>query len=332
MFKFLKRRNTQFMNDQASGLGDKFTASTLKKTDHSHSIGSDGYRFVAVDVETANEDNSTICQIGVACVDRSNTIQTFSILVDPDVEFSDFNVSVHGITEDLVAGAPLFPEVLASLRAFLERNILIQHSPFDRRAFDAACALYGEPKLTSEWIDSVVVARKAWPELKGNGGHGLANLKEHFGLCFNHHDAEEDARAAAEVVLLAEAQTGENFLELARAKKKNARNYSISKSIDGNQLGRLYGHAVCFTGSLTLSREEASAIAAGVGISVKTTVTKKVTMVVVGDQDLDSLAGHSKSSKHRKAEDLIKQGQSIKIMGEAEFLSTVRDASEESTN
>jgi DNA polymerase III epsilon subunit-like protein len=54
------------------------------------------------------------------------------------------------------------------------------------------------------WKDSVQVARKAWPELTGNGGHGLASLKRYLGLAFEHHDAGEDARAAAEVVLHAE--------------------------------------------------------------------------------------------------------------------------------
>ncbi|MEC8196914.1 MAG: exonuclease, partial [Pseudomonadota bacterium] len=52
--------------------------------------------------------------------------------------------------------------------------------------------------------DSVKIARKAWPEFRGNGGHGLGHLKKALGLQFHHHDAGEDARAAAEVVLLAE--------------------------------------------------------------------------------------------------------------------------------
>ena len=46
--------------------------------------------------------------------------------------------------------------------------------------------------------------RAVWPELRGNGGHGLASLKQHLGLVFDHHDAGEDARAAAEVVLRTE--------------------------------------------------------------------------------------------------------------------------------
>ena len=57
-----------------------------------------------------------------------------------------------------------------------------------------------------DWCDSVHVARAAWPELRGNGGHGLASLKQHLGLEFDHHDAGEDARAAAEVVLRAEGR------------------------------------------------------------------------------------------------------------------------------
>lgn len=45
---------------------------------------------------------------------------------------------------------------------------------------------------------------QALHELKGNGGHGLANLKQVLNLDFHHHDAGEDARAAAMVVLRAQ--------------------------------------------------------------------------------------------------------------------------------
>ena len=49
--------------------------------------------------------------------------------------------------------------------------------------------------MKSFWSDSVAIARKAWPDLRGNGGHGLGNLKKVLGLNFRHHDAGEDARA-----------------------------------------------------------------------------------------------------------------------------------------
>nr|WP_239450588.1 hypothetical protein [Loktanella sp. S4079] len=45
-------------------------------------------------------------------------------------------------------------------------------------------------------------------QIRGNGGHGLANLKKVLGLQFKHQDAGEDARAAAEFTLKAEASMG----------------------------------------------------------------------------------------------------------------------------
>jgi len=49
-------------------------------------------------------------------------------------------------------------------------------------------------------------------------------------------------------------------------------------------------------------------------------VTKSTTLLVVGDQDVTKLAGHSKSSKHRKAEANIENGQPIRILRETDFL------------
>jgi DNA polymerase-3 subunit epsilon len=59
----------------------------------------------------------------------------------------------------------------------------------------------------------VTIARKAWPEWLGQGGHGLAHLKKQLALEFQHHDAGEDARAAAQVVLLAEERLGRPLVE-----------------------------------------------------------------------------------------------------------------------
>lgn len=48
-------------------------------------------------------------------------------------------------------------------------------------------------------------------------------------------------------------------------------------------------------------------------------LTKKTAILVVGDQDIKRLAGHKKSSKHRKAENLISNGQPIRIIRETDF-------------
>jgi DNA polymerase-3 subunit epsilon len=162
------------------------------------------FRFVALDVETANNDRGSICQVGVACVRPDNTIETWVTYVDPEVDRWHFTY-LHGISAKTVQGAPRFREVLPMLVNALKDYVIYQHSSFDQGAVAKACQAAKLPLPKWVWKDSVQVARQAWPELKGNGGHGLASLKGYLGLSFEHHDAGEDARAAAEVVLHAEA-------------------------------------------------------------------------------------------------------------------------------
>ena len=84
----------------------------------------------------------------------------------------------------------------------------------DKQAVTAAYGFCGIATPDFRWSDSVTIARRAWPELKGNGGHGLANLKRTLNLQFHHHDAGEDARAAALVVLHAEKHLAMPFEQL----------------------------------------------------------------------------------------------------------------------
>lgn len=163
------------------------------------------FSFFALDVETANNDRASICQIGVACVRPDGEIVTWSTFVDPQTETWLFT-GLHGIGPGTVRGAPYFKDILPVLHKAFRTRIVYQHSQFDRSAINAACVRDGIPIPNWNWRDSLQVARQAWPELNGNGGHGLARLKEHLGLEFRHHDAGEDARAAAMVVLSAKAR------------------------------------------------------------------------------------------------------------------------------
>ena len=183
----------------------------LNKFGHLTTLPDGPFRFIALDVETAGKTIGGICQIGLCFVSETGAVQTYSVLVDPEEPFEPFNTELHGISADTVAGADAFPTVYNALFDLLNTHSLVQHSTFDEKALTAACARYDLPMLTSHWTNSVTVARQAWPELKGAGGHGLANLKKHLGLNFHHHDAGEDARAAAIVVLKAEQRLGTAF-------------------------------------------------------------------------------------------------------------------------
>lgn len=172
------------------------------------------FRFIALDVETSCGDSASICQIGLACVGLDQSIQTWSAYVDPMLPFSPFNVDLHGISAKTVENAPTFAQIWPQLLQLLIKYPLVQHSRFDEHAINAACKAHDlfQPRLS--WSNSVTIARTAWPALKGNGGHGLASLKQHLGLEFQHHDAGEDARAAALVVLRAEVELNRTFEQI----------------------------------------------------------------------------------------------------------------------
>ena len=160
------------------------------------------FRFIALDVETASKAISSICQIGLCFVSESGTLQTYSVMIDPEGPFWVFNTELHGISAETVTDAGTFPMVYTALFEVLNAHNLVQHSTFDEKAMTAACARYGLPMITSHWTNSATIARQAWPSRAG--GHGLANLKKQLSLVFQHHDAGEDARAAASVILKAE--------------------------------------------------------------------------------------------------------------------------------
>ncbi len=285
--------------------------------------------FIAIDVETANADMASICQIGIARYVDGKLTEEWSSLVDPEDYFDLVNIDIHGITEKDVIGCPRFPEVAGILNGFLNSTICVSHTHFDRVSINSALTKYGLSDVNTTWLDSARVARRAWKEFAWSG-YGLANVCNRIGYTFKHHDALEDAKASAQVLLAAVQDTGLDIYSwLKRVRQPIDQNLSGFRAIgrDGNPEGELYGEVVVFTGSLQIPRRNAADLAAKTGCSVSEGVTKKTTILVVGDQEISRLAGKEKSSKHQTAEKLIKSGQNIRILKESDFRELVRYAS-----
>ena len=76
--------------------------------------------FNSIDVETANADPSSICQIGIVRVRAGEIKEGLSVLVNPEVRFNPFNVRLHGISEDMIKDSKTLPQVQAKLRRLIE--------------------------------------------------------------------------------------------------------------------------------------------------------------------------------------------------------------------
>jgi len=281
-------------------------------------------RFVAVDLETANPRMSSICQIGIVAFEDGREVAAEMVLVDPQEYFDPYCVAVHGITADQVRGAPRFSELHGWLCEQTSGEIVACHTHFDRVALAQACGRYALEPLPCNWLDTAMVARRAWTKFS-QSGYGLANLARHFGISFQHHDALHDARTAGLILLKAIEETGFDPAEwITRCKASNSPGSGSNIRREGNGDGPLVGESIVFTGSLEIPRREAADLAHESGAAVEAGVTKHTTLLVVGDQDIDKLNGADKSSKHRKAEKLIENGQPIRILGEADFMSICR--------
>ncbi len=284
--------------------------------------------FIAIDVETANADMASICQIGLAKYKNGVLEQEWSSLINPEDHFDSINISIHGIAEKDVKDAPTFDEIVSKLSEFMSDSVCVSHTHFDRVSVRKAFEKYSLAQLNITWLDSARVARRTWEECAWSG-YGLANVCKIIDYKFKHHDALEDAKAAGQVILSAMDKSGLDINEwLYRISKPISNDSNGSIRREGNSEGEFYGETLVFTGSLLIPRAEAAKLAASVGFAIGAGVTKKTTLIVVGDQDITKLAGKKKSLKHIKAEDLISKGQNIRILQESDFKELVAQSHE----
>ncbi len=165
--------------------------------------GIPGFDFVALDVETANQNWGSICQIGLVRIVDGEEVARESWLCRPPAgmdEFDPFNVGIHGITAEAVAGSPEVGELIGQLREFVGELPLVAHNAqFDATALRTACVAAGREVPELMFACSLAQARATKLEVVN---HRLPTLAEFFGVALdNHHDAAADAAACAGIMV-----------------------------------------------------------------------------------------------------------------------------------
>ena len=158
-------------------------------------------KFYSLDVETANPDQSTICQIGIGIFEKGQLKDTWKSFIDPKSHFHWRFIDIHGITPQHVKGKPTFTAAYPTLKRMFENNIVVHHSPFDKTAFMKAFYRFGLPPFEVKWLDSVKVARHAFGDGRLEGGYNLANVAAYLDIDFQHHDALEDSITCGKIAL-----------------------------------------------------------------------------------------------------------------------------------
>ena len=120
--------------------------------------------------------------------------------------FDSRNISIHGITPDDVSSAPRFKDVFPEVHDFIGDDALVAHNAaFDIGVIRSAAEVSQMPSPAFDYACTVVLSRKNY----ALPSYSLPFVAEAAGVpLLNHHDAIEDARACAGIMVDIAAKHG----------------------------------------------------------------------------------------------------------------------------
>jgi DNA polymerase-3 subunit epsilon len=165
--------------------------------------------FTAIDFETANGSPASACSVGLVKVRDGQVVDRIGWFIQPPFghdHFVDWNIRIHGITPEMVEGAPSWTEQLVDLMAFAEDDILVAHNAgFDMGVIKSACAATGIATPSYAYMCSLQLARKTYT--LDSYRLPMAAMAAGFDS-FVHHDAVADSEACAAIMIHAADRWG----------------------------------------------------------------------------------------------------------------------------
>ncbi|MBJ2129128.1 VRR-NUC domain-containing protein [Alteromonas sp. IB21] len=168
--------------------------------------------YVVVDIETTGGNNSynRITEIGMVKLVAGQEVDRFQTLLNPQRRIPSNITRLTGISDDMVADAPLFAEVAGHIASFTQNAVFVAHNVnfdygFIKQEFARLEQSFRRPKMCT-----VREMRRTYPGLPS---YSLANLTKHFHIEMErHHRALSDAVAAAELLKLAFEKDDETII------------------------------------------------------------------------------------------------------------------------
>lgn len=178
--------------------------------------------FVAIDFETANEQSSSACQLGAVVVRGGEEVASHCWWIRPrPMRFSSHNIAVHGIRPSQVSNEAEFGDLWSEIWEVLCNQVLVAHNAgFDMGVLRACLQQHRLPIPDIQFTCTRAIARQAWPN---HSGFGLRAIADRLGICFRHHDALEDARACAQILIEAGRKWGEPSLDALESRLRVSR-------------------------------------------------------------------------------------------------------------
>lgn len=157
-------------------------------------------RYAIVDIETTGGRaiRDKITEIGIVLFDGTKIIDQYESLVNPQCPIPYNITRLTGITQEMVADAPTFPEVARKIVEYTEGAVFVAHNV----RFDYSFLIEEFRRLgytyTRKTLCTVRLSRQAFPGLPS---YSLGNLIRHFGIhTLARHRALADAQATTDLL------------------------------------------------------------------------------------------------------------------------------------
>ena len=120
--------------------------------------------FAAIDFETANNERSSVCSVGIVIVRNGEIVDSFYSLIQPEPNYYNYWCSqVHGLCHEDTDDAPVFPKVWAQIEPLIEGLPLVAHNkPFDEGCLKAVFRVYQMDYPDYEFYDTLAASRRAF--------------------------------------------------------------------------------------------------------------------------------------------------------------------------
>lgn len=156
--------------------------------------------FAAIDFETANNERSSVCAVGVVIVRGGEVVDRFYSLIKPEPEYYNYRCrQVHGLCASDTDSASVFPEVWKQIEPKIAGLPLVAHNKaFDESCLKAVFRVYQMDYPDYDFYCTCIASRKVWPK----GRHTLDVIVARCGYDLTqHHRALADAEACAAIAL-----------------------------------------------------------------------------------------------------------------------------------
>ena len=301
-------------------------------------------RFAALDFETATPTRSSACSLGVCVVEDSVIVETRTWLIrPPGNEYYEFNTRIHGLGPADTEAAEPFASVLNEAWGYLADKPLVAHNAAFDMSVLRSSLVAGHECPQAEYYCTMLLARAHWPELPS---YSLPLVLAKCGMSHKHHDAGEDACAAASILLRMADDVGqETVAGLARelgvragrlepwgytpcsgpapkaGRKEHFKISSLRSDTNASPDHPFFDMDIAFTGTLlSMTRPDAMKRVADHGGRPRTSVSRLTEFLVVGSVEYRSLVTGDPSQKMRTALELKNSGCPVIILSEQEFL------------